>query len=197
MCDSLYTTGSQQSVCAKTSHQRKDEDPSKRTLRARIDRNFGQDRAPDCGQTDMQWHRHSTEMGVSALTLDWSCKTLQNPIPRTTITSSTYNFATVSIFKQEHRREQQDHYEQELQNIDPRFTRPRHQVALRALYQQPMSTTAADDDTSVAPQHSTLFKGLIGLPSTHNTCSISHSFVQRFWLEGECRSGVRLINTGW
>ena len=122
MCDSLYTTGSQQSVCAKTSHQRKDEDPSKRTLRARINRNFGQDRAQDCGQTDMQWHRHSTEMGVSALTLDWSCKTLQNPIPRTTITSSTYNFATVSIFKQEHRREQQDHYEQELQNIDPRFT---------------------------------------------------------------------------
>ena len=59
-------TCGQQSDCAKTSHQRKNEGPSRSVYRSEF---LVKITSVAALQTDMQWHQHSTKMGLSALIL--------------------------------------------------------------------------------------------------------------------------------
>ena len=193
-------------------------------LRAHIDRNcLVKITLVAALRTDMRWHQHSTEMGVSALTLyrtRWDVAVSDSKAKLTQAHSKAkltqaYSMAKLSrAHLNQKQKLRQAHSKAKLSQAYPvkqyfkrTWTRTRTSEIWSMIHKAKTwssnaslasaaqrSLTTTNPSPRIIQHFSRVWQGY---PQSQLACSIPHLFVQRFWLGGGCRSGLSSINRSW
>ena len=162
----------------------------------------------------MWWHQHSTQIGVSALTLYLTRYDVAVSDSKAKL-SQAYSKAKLS---QAHLIQRpmlrQAHSNAKLQQAYPvkqYFKRTRTRPSTSEIWSTNHRTKTFSSNASLALAAQRLLtttnpSPLIiqhfsrvwqGHPQSQLACSIPHLYVQRVWLGGGCRSGLSSVNRGW